>query len=103
MKMVSVTEARAILINLMYPERAALPERHKIALMLGAEALERAQPRELLTSGGRAASCPCCLLEVGKNAKKYAVSYCQRCGQALKMNNPYMAQLSGGKKENEGI
>lgn len=103
MKMVSVTEARAILINLMYPERAALPERQQIALMLGAEALDRAQPRELLTSGGRAASCPCCLLEVGKNAKKYAVSYCQRCGQALKMNNPYMTQLSGGKKENEGI
>lgn len=103
MKMVSVTEARAILISLMYPERAALPERQKIALMLGAEALDRAQPRELLTSGGRAASCPCCLLEVGKNAKKYAVSYCQRCGQALKMNNPYIAQLSGGKKENEGI
>lgn len=89
MKMVSVTEARAILINLMYPERAALPERQKIALMLGAEALDRAQPRKLLTSGGRAASCPCCLLEVGKNAKKYAVSYCQRCGQALKMNNPF--------------
>lgn len=36
MEMVSVTEARAILINLMYPERAALPERKKIALMLGA-------------------------------------------------------------------
>lgn len=102
MKMVSVTEARAILISLMYPERAALPERQKIALMLGAEALDRAQPRKLLTSGG-AAICPCCLLEVGENAKKYAVSYCRRCGQALKMNNPYMAQLSGGKKENEGI
>ena len=103
MEMVSVTEAMAILINLMYPERAALPERQKIALMLGAEALERAQPRELLTSGGRAASCPCCLLEVGENAKKYAVSYCQRCGQALKMNNPYMAQLSGGGNKDEGI
>ena len=103
MKMVSVTEARAILINLMYPERAALPERQKIALMLGAEALERAQPRKLLTSGGRAASCPCCLLEIAENAKKYAVSYCQRCGQALKMNNPYMAQLSGGGNKDEGI
>ena len=103
MEMVSVTEARAILINLMYPERAALPERQKIALMLGAEALERAQPRKLLTSGGRAASCPCCLLEIGENAKKYAVSYCQRCGQALKMNNPYMVQLSGGGNKDEGI
>lgn len=102
MKMVSVTEARAILINLMYPERAALPERKKIALMLGAEALGRTQPWETL-KGGRAESCPRCLLEVGKNAKKYAVSYCQRCGQALKMNNPYMAQLSGGGNKDEGI
>ena len=103
MEMVSVTEAKAILINLMYPERTALPERHKIALMLGAEALGRAQPREILKGGGRAESCPCCLLEIGENAKKYAVSYCQRCGQALKMNNPYMVQLSGGEKGNEGI
>ena len=95
MEMVSVTEARAILINLMYPERAALPERKKIALMLGAEALGRAQPREILKGGGGAASCHCCLLEIGENAKKYAVSYCQRCGQALKMNNPF--GLEAGK------
>lgn len=86
MEMVSVTEARAILISLMYPERAALPERKKIALMLGAEALGRTQPREIL-KGGRAERCPCCLLEIGENAKKYAVSYCLRCGQALKMDN----------------
>ena len=95
MEMVSVTEARAILINLMYPERAALPERKKIALMLGAEALGRAQPRKILKSSGRAASCPCCLLEIGENAKKYAVSYCQRCGQALKMDNLF--GLEAGK------